>query len=125
LGDAQKVARVEVTKETLRILQESEANDSDGIGQAASSGFNTLRHPRKCLPARQQMSFRGSDRQLAQKSDDHGVLHPKEAHRVRCSSKRQHIQSDIFHESQISRFANSKPDFSAPEDRVNFLGAHE
>jgi hypothetical protein len=31
LSDAQKVARVEAAKETVRILQESETNDFDGI----------------------------------------------------------------------------------------------
>jgi hypothetical protein len=65
LSDAQKVARVEVAKNLLRILQESEANDFDGIAEAMSPGFNTPRDPRKCLPVRQQISFRGRGRQLA------------------------------------------------------------
>jgi 5-methylcytosine-specific restriction endonuclease McrA len=77
------------------------------------------------LSVRQKMSFRGRGRQLEPKTYNHSVLHRKETHRVRCSSKRSHIQSAIFHQSQISRFENSKPEFSAPEDRVNFLGAHE
>jgi hypothetical protein len=37
------------------------------LQQVTSPGFNTPRHHRKCLPARQQMSFRGRDRQLARK----------------------------------------------------------
>jgi hypothetical protein len=35
--------------------------------QATSPGFHTPRHPRKYLPIRQQMSFRGRGRQLAGK----------------------------------------------------------
>jgi hypothetical protein len=42
---------------------------------------------------------------------------------VRCSSKWWHIQSAIIHQEHIPRFENSKPELSAPEDRVNFLGA--
>jgi hypothetical protein len=39
LSDAQKVARVEASKETLRILQESETNDFDGIATGDESWF--------------------------------------------------------------------------------------
>jgi hypothetical protein len=46
------IVRVEAAKKTLRILQESEMNDFDGIATATSPGFNTPRHPRKCLPVR-------------------------------------------------------------------------
>jgi hypothetical protein len=39
LSDVQKVARVEVAKEMLRILQESETNDFDGISIGEESWF--------------------------------------------------------------------------------------
>jgi hypothetical protein len=39
LSDAQMVARVEATKEMLRILQESETNDFDGIATGDLSWF--------------------------------------------------------------------------------------
>jgi hypothetical protein len=60
LSDAQKVAHVEAAKETLRILMASQ--------QATSPGFNTSQYPRKCLPGRHQMSFRGHGRQGAKKT---------------------------------------------------------
>jgi hypothetical protein len=37
LSDAQKVARIETAKEMLRILQESEMNDFDGIAKGDES----------------------------------------------------------------------------------------
>jgi hypothetical protein len=54
------------------------------------------------------------------KNYDDGVFHQKETYRVRCPSKRWHIQSAISHQSHIPRFVNSTPEFSVPEDRVNF-----
>jgi hypothetical protein len=39
LSDAQKVARVEAAKEMVRILQESETNDFDGIATGDESWF--------------------------------------------------------------------------------------
>jgi hypothetical protein len=39
LGDAQKVARVEPAKEMLKVLQESETNDIDGIATGDESWF--------------------------------------------------------------------------------------
>jgi hypothetical protein len=68
LGDAQKIARVEAAKEMLRISQESEINDFDGIAIGGESWFRYPRHPRKCLPVRQKMSFRGRGKQLVRKT---------------------------------------------------------
>jgi hypothetical protein len=39
LSDAQKVMRVEAAKEMLRIVQESETNDFDGIATGNESWF--------------------------------------------------------------------------------------
>jgi hypothetical protein len=84
LSDAQNVARVEAAKEMSGILQESETNGLTASQQATSHGFSTPCHPRKYLPVRQQMSFRGRGRQLARTNYDHGVLHRKEIDCVRC-----------------------------------------
>jgi hypothetical protein len=72
------------------------------------------------LPVRQQILFRGHGRRLGQKHDEHGVLRRKETYRVRCPSKRWHIQSAIFSQCHIPRFHTSRPEVSAPEDRINF-----
>jgi hypothetical protein len=34
---------------------------------------------------------------LVRKKSDHGILHCNETYHVRCSAKRQHIPSHIFH----------------------------
>jgi hypothetical protein len=39
LSDAQKVALVEASKETLKVLHESETNDFDGIAAGEESWF--------------------------------------------------------------------------------------
>jgi hypothetical protein len=67
MSDAQNVARVEAAKETLRICRNQKRMILMASQQATSLGFNTPRRPRKCLPVRQQMSFRGRGRKLARK----------------------------------------------------------
>jgi hypothetical protein len=63
-SDAQKVARVEATKETLSILQKSETNDFDGIATGDESWFEYTTESSKMLTIWQQMPFRGRGRQL-------------------------------------------------------------
>jgi hypothetical protein len=49
LSSAQKVARVETSKEMLRILQESEGNHSMELQRVMSPGFNISIPPRKYM----------------------------------------------------------------------------
>jgi hypothetical protein len=79
LSGAQKIARVEAAKEMVRILQESEANDFDGIATGDESRF-----------ARSAVDVILRTRQAvgAKRNYDHSVLHGKETYRVQCSPKR-------------------------------------
>jgi hypothetical protein len=125
LSDAQKSARVETAEEISRILQQSEMNDFDGIATGDEPWFQHTMASSKMF-ARSAADVIPRTRQaVGAKNYNHGVLHRKETYRVRRSSKRQHIQSAIFHQSHIPRFEHNKPEFWAPEDKVNLSGAQD
>jgi hypothetical protein len=88
LSDAQKVARVEAAKEILKILQQSDTNDFDGIATGDESWFQHAMASSKIF-ARSAADVNPRTRKaVGEKNGDHGVLHRKETYRVRCSSKR-------------------------------------
>jgi hypothetical protein len=98
LSGAQKITRVDAAKEMFMILQESEMNDFDSIARGDESWFQHTTASLKTF-ARSAADVIPRTRQAAgTKTYDHGVLHHKETYRVRCSSKRQHSQSAIFHQ---------------------------
>jgi hypothetical protein len=91
----------------VKDFQKPETNDFDGIAIGDESWFQRTISSSKMFA-----------------SSAVGVLHRKETYRVRCSSKRSHIQSYIFYQEHIPRFENSEPELSTPENRVNLLGTH-
>jgi hypothetical protein len=84
VSDTQKAARVEAAKEILRILQESETNDFDGVATGDESWFQYSTASLKKF-ARSAADVIPRTRQaVGAKNYDHGVLHRKEIYRVRC-----------------------------------------
>jgi hypothetical protein len=63
LSEAQKAARIEASKEMLRILQDSEENKFDGIVTGDESLFRYYIRAQKCLHDRLQKSFQEFDRE--------------------------------------------------------------
>jgi hypothetical protein len=93
--------------------------------QATSPDFNSPQHTQNVCPFGSKYHSEDAVDSWRENNCDHSYfLHRKETYRARCSAKRQHLQSVIFHQEHITRFENGKPEFSASEDSANLLDAY-
>jgi hypothetical protein len=96
LSDAQKVAHGGAGKEILRILQESETNDFDGIATGDESWLRYTTASLKMFARSTEDVIPRTRQAVGAKKYDDGALHREEIYCVRCFSERQHIESAIF-----------------------------
>jgi hypothetical protein len=67
LSPAQNVACVEASKTILRVLEDAESNDFEGIATGASPGSGAVIHFQSCLRGRHPRLFQGRGKQVARK----------------------------------------------------------
>jgi hypothetical protein len=84
----QKVARVEASKTILRVLQDAESNDFEGIATGDESWFS-YRYPSSTMCARAPSEVIPRTRQtIGAKNNDNNCLHCMLTNPVGCTTKR-------------------------------------
>jgi hypothetical protein len=80
LSPAQNVARVEASKTILRVPQDAESNDFEGIATGDESWFRYCYPSSITLRGRHPRLFQGRGKQLARTNNDNGFLHCTSTH---------------------------------------------
>jgi hypothetical protein len=91
LSPAQKAARVEASKTILRVLQDAESNDFEGIATGDESWFSYC-YPSSTMFARASSEIIPRTRQtIGAKNNDNNFLHCTSTNPVGCTTKRKQI----------------------------------